>query len=129
MLPEAQLGDERVRVLLVEDELFIRLDLAEHLRDLGFEVVEAGSADDAMEYLASGERIEALVTDIRMPGTLNGLDLAAVVRAEQPNLPIVVASGSVAMEGAASRVGKFVSKPYDPKFLAMLIAEMLGSAL
>ena len=105
MLPAAQLRDERVRVLLVEDEVFIRIDTAEHLRARGFEVVEAGSADDAVEYVASGERIDVLVTDIRMPGSLDGLDLAARLRAEQPDLPIVVASGSVTMESAASRVG------------------------
>ena len=129
MLAAAQLRDERVRVLLVEDEVFIRIDTAEHLRARGFEVVEAGSADDAVEYVASGERIDVLVTDIRMPGSLDGLDLAARLRAEQPDLPIVVASGSVTMESAASRVGKFISKPYDPRSIAMLITEMLGPAL
>ena len=129
MLPAAQLRDERVRVLLVEDEVFIRIDTAEHLRARGFEVVEAGSADDAVDYVASGERIDVLVTDIRMPGSLDGLALAARLRAEQPDLPIVVASGSVTMESAASRVGKFISKPYDPSSIAKLIAEMLGPAL
>jgi DNA-binding NtrC family response regulator len=129
MVPQEQLASRRVRILLVEDEFFIRFDVAEQLRDAGFEVIEASAADDAMDYIASGERIDALITDIRMPGTLDGLELAGRVRNMQPMLLILVASGSVELESAASRVGRFISKPYDPKRIAMLIAEMLGPAL
>ncbi|MGY3494566.1 DNA-binding NtrC family response regulator [Bradyrhizobium sp. USDA 4502] len=82
-----------------------------------------------MDYISSGERIDALITDIRMPGTLDGLELAGKVRVMQPMLLILVASGSTELESAASRVGRFISKPYDPKQIAMLIAEMLGPAL
>ncbi|MGY3528820.1 response regulator [Bradyrhizobium sp. USDA 4452] len=130
MVPqEQQLRSDRVRVLLVEDEWLIRSDLAEQLRGAGFQVIEASTADDAMDYISSGERIEALITDIRMPGTLDGLDLAEKVRVMQPMLLVLVASGSIELESAASRVGRFISKPYDPKQIEMLIAEMLGSAL
>lgn len=96
---------------------------------MGIEVVEASSADDAMDYMSSGERIDALITDIRMPGTLDGLELAGRVRDMQPMLLILVASGSMELESAASRVGRFIRKPYEPRQIAMLIAEMLGPAL
>ncbi|MGY3548687.1 CheY-like chemotaxis protein [Bradyrhizobium sp. USDA 4472] len=129
MVPQEQLKSERVRVLLVEDEWFIRFDVAEQLRGVGLEVVEASTADEAMDYIASGERIDALITDVRMPGTLDGLALAGRVRDMQPMLLILVASGSIELESAASRVGRFIRKPYDPKQIAMLIAEMLGPAL
>ncbi|KRP89595.1 CheY-like chemotaxis protein [Bradyrhizobium sp. USDA 4503] len=129
MVPQAQQKSERIRVLFVEDEWFIRFDVAEQLRGAGFEVIEARTADDAMDYISSGERIDALITDIRMPGTLDGLELAGKVRVMQPMLLILVASGSTELESAASRVGRFISKPYDPKQIAMLIAEMLGPAL
>ncbi|MCC8982782.1 response regulator [Bradyrhizobium acaciae] len=130
MVPQQQQQEsERVRVLLVEDEWFIRFDVAEELRAAGFEVVEASTVDDAMDYISRGERIDALITDVRMPGTLDGLDLAGKVRVMQPMLLILVASGSTELESAASRVGRFISKPYDPKQIAMLIAEMLGPAL
>lgn len=129
MVPQEQLKSDRVRVLLVEDEWFIRFNVAEQLRNEGFEVVEASTADDAMDYIGSGERIDALITDIRMPGTLDGLELAGKLRVMQPMLLILVASGSIELESAASRVGRFISKPYDPKQIAMLIAEMLGPAL
>lgn len=129
MVPQEQPKSERVKVLLVEDEWFIRFDVAEQLRGAGFEVVEASTADDAMDYISSGERIDALLTDIRMPGTLDGLEFAGRVRDLRPMLLILVASGSVELESAASRVGRFIRKPYDPKQVAMLIAEMLGPAL
>lgn len=129
MVPQEQLRSERARILLVEDEWFIRSDVAEQLRGAGFEVVEANTADDAMDYISSGERIDALITDIRMPGTLDGLELAGNARVMQPMILILVASGSIELESAASRVGRFINKPYDPKQIAMLIAEMLGPAL
>ncbi|MGY3235366.1 MULTISPECIES: response regulator [unclassified Bradyrhizobium] len=129
MVPQEQLKSERVRVLLVEDEWFIRFDVAEQLRGVGLEVVEASTADEAMDYIASGERIDALITDVRMPGTLDGLALAGRVRDMQPMLLVLVASGSIELESAASRVGRFIRKPYDPKQIAMLIVEMLGPAL
>lgn len=129
MVPQEQLTSQRVKVLLVEDEWFIRCNVAEELREAGLEVVEASTADDAMDYISSGERIDALITDIRMPGTLDGLQLAGKLRAMQPMLLILVASASVELESAASRVGRFISKPYDSKQIAMLIAEMLGPAL
>src|SRR6478609_5334521 len=115
MVPQEQPKSDRVRVLLVEDEWYIRFDVAEQLRSAGFEVVEASTADDAMDYISSGERIDALITDIRMPGTLDGLELAGKVRDMQPMLLILVASGSIELESAAGRVGRFISKPYDPK--------------
>ncbi|MGY4234964.1 CheY-like chemotaxis protein [Bradyrhizobium sp. USDA 4449] len=129
MIPREQPKSDRVRVLLVEDEWLIRSYVAEHLRGEGLEVVEASTADDAMDYISSGERIDALITDIRMPGTLDGLELAGRVRDLQPMLLILVASGSIELESAASRVGRFIRKPYDPKQIAMQIAEMLGPAL
>lgn len=129
MVPqEQQQRSERVRVLLVEDEWFIRFDVAEELRGTGFEVVEASTADDAMDYISTGERIDALITDIRMPGTLDGLELAGKARVMQPMLLILVASGSTEFESAASGVGRFISKPYDARQIAMLITEMLGPA-
>ncbi|NYG47675.1 CheY-like chemotaxis protein [Bradyrhizobium sp. IAR9] len=115
--------------MLVEDEWLIRSYVAEQLRGHGLEVVEASTADDAMDYISSGERIDALITDIRMPGTLDGLELAGRVRDMQPMLLILVASGSIELESAASRVGRFIRKPYDPKQIAMHIADMLGPAL
>jgi CheY-like chemotaxis protein len=80
MVPQERLKSDKVRVLLVEDEWFIRFDVAEQLRGAGLEVVEASTADDAMGYILSGERIDALITDIQMPGILDGLELAGKVR-------------------------------------------------
>ena len=57
-VPLQQLGGGPVRILLVEDEVFVRIDVAETLRRAGFQVIEAADADDAMEFINSGERID-----------------------------------------------------------------------
>lgn len=80
-------------VLVVEDEVLVRLWLAVTLRDVGFQVIEAGNADEAMDVVASGIRPLALVTDVRMPGSKDGLELATALRRRLPELVVVVTSG------------------------------------
>src|ERR1700739_2213021 len=65
------------RVLLVEDELFVRMEIAATLRHAGFQVIEAACADAALEFIESGEPIDLVFTDIQTPGILDGLALAA----------------------------------------------------
>lgn len=119
-LPRAQ--ERPARILLVEDEIFIRMDVAATLRKAGFEVIEAARADAALEFVESGEPIDLVFTDVQMPGTLDGLALAELVRARYPMLPILIGSGSWDVEDAASKFGKFIPKPYDPVGVARLIA-------
>jgi len=68
------------RVLLAEDEVLIRLVAAEHLRDEGFEVVEAWDGDEAARLLDGPGRFDVLFTDVRMPGLLDGIDVAMHAR-------------------------------------------------
>jgi CheY-like chemotaxis protein len=77
-------------VLLVEDEFFIRMDVADALRQAGFQVVEAGSADEAVTFLQSGKSMDLVFTDIHMPRALNGLTLAERIRAKFPIMPILM---------------------------------------
>ena len=70
-----------VRILVIDDEPIVRLDAREILEDAGYAVTEAASADAAMPVLGDGETIEAILTDIDMPGTLDGLQLARIVDA------------------------------------------------
>jgi CheY-like chemotaxis protein len=79
-------------VLFVEDEALVRLDVADALRLAGYKVVEAGDADEAIAILKSGFRIDLLVTDVKMPGSRDGLELAEVVRQLFPEVRIVVTS-------------------------------------
>ena len=75
------------RVLLVEDEFLIRLMTAEMLRDEGFEVFEAQHGDEARALLDDPDNFDVLFTDVRMPGTLDGIDVALHARVRHPATP------------------------------------------
>jgi two-component system, response regulator PdtaR len=94
VVPLQELDMGPIRVLLVEDELFVRIDIAATLRHAGFQVIEAACADAAMEFIESGEPIDLVFTDIQTPGTLDGLALAERVRAKYPLMPVLICSGN-----------------------------------
>lgn len=127
--PLHELGGGPLRILLVEDELFVRMDLAEELRRAGFQIVEAACADAAMEFVETGESVDLVFTDVQTPGVLDGIALAERVRAKFPMMPIIISSGNTELESAASRLGKFVPKPYEPTYVANLIAEAVDPTL
>ena len=80
------------RILVVEDEPLIRFAIAEALRELGVSVVEAASAEEAWRYLMSGESVDLVFTDHRMPGSMTGAQLAIRIRREYPSLVVIVTS-------------------------------------
>lgn len=87
---------ESVRqVLVVEDEILIRMHLAEALRDAGFQVMEASDADEAQRVLSNISGIQLIITDIQMPGATNGLALARWARRQFPDVKIAVVSANV----------------------------------
>ena len=99
------------RVLLVEDEILIRMDLAESLREKGWEVIEAGTAADALDLLRT-TFFDVVVTDVHMPGSMTGMDLARSIRHDWPGLPVVVMSGLHQMQpGDGQYFDAFRSKP------------------
>lgn len=101
-------------VLVVEDEPLLRMDIADRLRDEGFEVYEGSNADEAIEILEATPRIHLLFTDIDMPGSMDGLKLAAVVRDRFPPVQIIVTSGHRSVELSEMPDGSvFFSKPYQ----------------
>jgi CheY-like chemotaxis protein len=100
-------------VLLVEDEALIRMDAADAIRDLGFDVIEAASADDAIAVLERTADIAVVFTDIQMPGSMDGLRLAAAVRDRWPPVAIIVTSGQVRPhEHDLPTKVPFLAKPY-----------------
>jgi CheY-like chemotaxis protein len=82
-----------IRILVVEDETFIRLDAVEVLRAAGFDILEAANADEAIQMLERHSDIRLIFTDIDMPGLMNGLKLAAAVRDRWPPVRIIATSG------------------------------------
>jgi DNA-binding response OmpR family regulator len=100
------------KVLVVEDEVLIRLTLVDALHEAGFEVLDTGSADRAIE-LMNEQTIHLLFTDIQLPGRLTGLDLARRVSERFPDAGIIVASGRVQPASADLPPGaRFFSKPF-----------------
>ena len=102
------------RVLVVEDEFLIRLTLVEALSDEGFEVLEADTGDAALSILQSDGPISLLLTDIQLPGSLNGNSLVTKARESLPDLPVIFMTGRLDSADDARRSERdvFISKPY-----------------
>jgi YesN/AraC family two-component response regulator len=113
----------RLTVMVVEDEALIRLDVVLELEAAGFDVVDASTADEALEVLVARHDVVALFTDVNMPGELNGIELAHLAYALHPDIRIIVTSGVGSVEeGALPPGGRFVPKPYVCSRVAALLA-------
>lgn len=113
-------------VLVVEDEALVRMDVAEHLAEQGYEVVEAANADEAIAILERDRRIRLVFTDVDMPGSMDGLKLAAAVADRWPPVRIIVASGHRIVEITDIPDGSvFFSKPYRYGEIVASIRELL----
>jgi CheY-like chemotaxis protein len=112
-------------VLVVEDELLIRTHAAGIIEESGFDVIEASNADQAIAILEVRSDIAVLFTDIQMPGSMDGLKLAAAVRGRWPPIQIVATSGFVHVRpGDLPEGGRFLSKPYNPTQLTATLREL-----
>lgn len=115
----------QITVLIVEDEVLLRMDIADQLQDLGFKVFEAANADEAVIILAANADIQIVFTDIDMPGSMDGLKLAAAVRDRWPPIKIIVASGNRKVTLADLPAdSRFFSKPYRGQDIATAMSEM-----
>jgi DNA-binding NtrC family response regulator len=119
---------KRIAVLVVDDEPLVRMDLAEVLQHAGFEVEEASCADEALKKLnGGGYCLGALVTDVQMPGAMNGYGLANRVHDLFPNAIIVVISGVVRPSpGEMPPNATFLPKPVNPGRLVDAINDALA---
>jgi CheY-like chemotaxis protein len=128
-------GDPAQTILVVEDEVLLRMPLAEYLRDAGFRVLEAASAEEAMAVLAADTPVDLIFTDINMPGEDDGFVLVDWVRQRHPHIALLLTSGST---NAATKLDLFegvsmVLKPYDfaaveQKLRALLLRAGTGGA-
>jgi len=111
--------------LVVEDEAIIRMLLAEAIEDAGLAAVEANSADAAIAELSRRTDIRAVVTDVRMPGSMDGMELASWMRAHKPEIPVIICSGMdtrVDLNAINPAIVLVVSKPYVPDDIARFVA-------
>jgi len=126
-------GLQPATVLLAEDEALVRMMAADVLREEGgFKVVEVVNGDEALTVLEATADVRALVTDVEMPGSLDGFTLSRVVRQAWPHIGIVVTSGRMPPRPNDLPSGAlFIPKPYRPADLvaavrAVLPADPLG---
>jgi CheY-like chemotaxis protein len=115
----ASVAKRRGDVLLVEDDVEVAALTREMLAALGFNVIHASNPAAALAKFSRASALEAVFSDIMMPGGTSGLHLAREIRARNPTLPIVLATG-YAESGAAMRDGEFrlLLKPYSLEALA-----------
>jgi two-component system, response regulator PdtaR len=112
MVPQQLLRPRAARILVVEDEVLIREFIAEELRLAGFSVIEAGHAEQALTYINASEQVDLVFSDIRMPGSLNGLQLAEILRDRYPDILVILTSGNADPKHVGI-LWTFVPKPYD----------------
>jgi CheY-like chemotaxis protein len=124
MVTQSLLQPRTARILVVEDEVLIRAFIAEELRLAGFSVIEAGRGQEALTYISAGEQVDLVFSDIRMPGSLDGLQLAEILRDKYPDTPVILTSGN-APPGLVGIVEAFVPKPYDVTQTIALMSSIL----
>lgn len=114
-------------VLIVENEVLIRLELMDRLLEAGLAVFTAADADEAISALDTHSEIEILLTDIKMPGSMDGLRLAHHVRHRWPPVRIIVVSGlAETLLNDLPLDSIFLSKPHAPQVLHDALARMIA---
>src|SRR3954462_2156972 len=114
-------------VLIVEDEMLLRMRAVDIVEDAGFTPLEAVNADDALALLESRSDIELLFTDIQMPGSINGLKLAHAVHERWPSIKIILGSGQVTPGESERPVdSRFFGKPLEMQEMIAELQEMIG---
>ena len=115
------------RLLIVEDEMAIRQILTEYLLESGFDVVAAEDGDHAVGWLDQHDDLDLLITDIEMPGDVDGIDVACRAKALHPGLPVIYASGCTHRLGnRVSEHDAVVPKPFGPAVIAATVQRLLG---
>jgi len=123
---EAKPAKPRHVVLIVEDEPLVRLTGADLLAEAGFEVLEAGNADEALRILEATPEVRVVFSDVEMPGSLDGLGLARNICRRWPSIGIVLTSGHRIRAETIPREGMFLPKPYDGQVLVRHIEEIVN---
>ena len=113
----------------MEDELLIRVMLADLLRDAAYHVIEACGADEALVVIETTVP-DLIISDVRMPGSIDGLGLLAVVRESHPTLPVIIVSAHLERELAlAHGASHYIPKPYSHEMIIKTVQSELGTAL
>lgn len=118
---------KKFRVLIVEDEPLLLMQAADFIADAGFDTLEARDADEAIRLLETHDDIRIVFTDVDMPGSMDGLKLAAAVRGRWPPIEIIVTSAYFNVQAAdLPERGRFFKKPYQTQKVIDALREMTG---
>lgn len=118
---------ERPRVLVVEDEALVRLDLAWALSEAGFDAIEAPNAEDALAVLSASTEIRVMITDVNLVGSLDGAKLSWMVRHKWPPIHIIVVSARHRVEEMQlPERSLFFPKPYRARRLINAVRDLLA---
>ncbi|WP_420131678.1 response regulator [Rhodopseudomonas sp.] len=119
------LVSSRPVVLIVEDEALLRMNAVDIVQEAGFDVLEACTADEAIDILESRDDICVVFTDIQIPGSMDGLKLARAVRGRWPPIQIIATSGRVKVSNDdLPDGGRFLPKPYTTRQVTHLLIEL-----
>ena len=120
------MSDDRRTVLVAEDEYLVRLLVVDDLTTSGFDVIEAGHGLDAMEILKRETRVDALVTNISMPGA-DGIAVALAARHQYPELPVIFISATPQRLVSCPDLAPYhcISKPFETSDLVRLVRRLL----
>lgn len=113
-------------ILVVEDEFLIRFMLADSLREIGYQVLEAADGDEGLYILSSGQNVDLLVTDVRMPGEVDGMELTRRSKSLAPTRPVIVCSAHL-LKSESYPADEFLAKPYTVAALTDAISRLIGN--
>jgi DNA-binding NtrC family response regulator len=120
--------ERRKTILVVDDEMLLRVIAADLFTEYGFEVLLAEDGNQGMNLLQQRPEISALITDLEMPGEGNGYLLAKWARDTRPDLPIILVSGKSEPKSATLPIGyRFIRKPYDPEQIVYAVNQLLST--
>jgi CheY-like chemotaxis protein len=119
-------ASKRPVVLIVEDEMLVRMDANETIEAAGFDVIEAVNADQAIAILEQRSDIRLIFTDVHMPGSMDGLKLAHFVKSRWPPIKIIATSGHAKIaESDLPEGGRFLAKPYAATAITSAIQQLI----
>jgi CheY-like chemotaxis protein len=116
-------------VLVVDDDALVREPISDYLREVGYEVLEAGDAQEAIDMVSHAEHVDVVFSDVRMPGELDGVGLARWMKAHRPGLPVLLTSGYAGSSWPASELGqevRLLPKPYTQAQVLRHIRRLLN---
>ena len=116
----------KIRILVVENEPLIRFDAVDFCENAGFEVEEAGNAEEALRILRDCPDIDVLFTDVHMPGPLDGLALAQIAARDHGHVSLIIVSGRERPDPAALPAqAVFFAKPYEARRIVAQVHTLL----